>query len=114
MRDDVRLLGFSFYRAFKNGYALHCDKQVYGPDIESFKPDRWTSIIPTPWQYMPFEGGPRACVGQHKAWAEALYTLAKIAQNFQSLKSRDGKDWACQSNLTARNANGCKVALIPA
>lgn len=42
---------------------------------------------------MPFGGGPRACIGQKKAWAEASYVLAKIAQYFQRVESRDERDW---------------------
>jgi len=101
-------------RLFANFYGLHRDKEVFGADSEEFKPDRWDDVEPTPWEFMPFGGGPRGCAGEHKAWAEASYTLAKIAQAFQRLESRDSKDWAGQFKLTARNVNGCKVALIPA
>ena len=101
-------------RIISNFYALHRDKSVFGPEVEVFDPDRWDSISPSPWEYMPFSGGPRACVGQHKALAEASYTIVRIAQAFKGLESRDAMDWAGQMKLTARNANGCKVALIPA
>lgn len=94
-------------------YALHRDKTVFGSDIEIFNPDRWDSINPSLWEYSPFGGGPRACIGQQKALAEAAYTIAKIAQGFQRLESRDDRDWAGQHRLTAMNVNGCKVALIP-
>src|SRR3954470_14163140 len=77
---------------YTNQYALHRDKAVFGNDVESFNPDRWNSIKPTPWEYIPFGGGPRACVGQHKALAEAAYTVAKIAQLYKGLESRDEKD----------------------
>jgi cytochrome P450 len=101
-------------KLISNSYALHRVQEVFGSDVETFNPDRWQSINPDSWQYMPFSGGPRGCVGQHKALAEASYTLVKIAQTFKGLESRDEKDWAGQMKLTARNANGCKVALIPA
>ncbi|TVY21175.1 Cytochrome P450 [Lachnellula arida] len=63
-----------------NYYALH--------HVESH------SIRPGPWEYMPFSGGPRPCVGQHKALAEASYTLVKITQLFKGQESRHEKDWA--------------------
>ncbi|TVY49941.1 Cytochrome P450 monooxygenase [Lachnellula occidentalis] len=101
-------------KLYSDYYALHHVESVFRPDVEVFNPDRWHSISPGPWEYMPFSGGPRACVRQHKALAEASYTLVKIVQLFKGLESRDEKEWAGQMKLTARNANGCKVALIPA
>ncbi|TGO70696.1 hypothetical protein BELL_0682g00030 [Botrytis elliptica] len=101
---------------YTNQYALHRDEKVFGNDVESFKPDRWDSVNckPTSWEYMPFGGGPRACVGQQKALVEAAYTIAKIAQVYKGLESRDDRDWEGEWKLTAKNVNGCKVVCIPA
>ncbi|KAJ8066353.1 hypothetical protein OCU04_005424 [Sclerotinia nivalis] len=63
---------------------------------------------------MPFGGGPRACVGQHKALAEASYMLAKFAQLYKKIESRDARDWAGQQRLTASYVIGCKVVCVPA
>lgn len=95
-------------------YTLHRDKEVYGEDVENFNPDRWESIRPGPWQFMAFGGGQRVCLGQQKALAEASYTLIRLAQAFQRVESRDDRDWAGDQKLTARNAHGCQVAMIPA
>lgn len=97
-----------------NFYALHRNESVFGPDVENFNPDRWDNINPGPWEFMPFGSGPRACMGQQKAMIEASYVVVLIAQAFKGLESRDKEDWAGQVKLTAKNANGCKVALIPA
>ncbi|MCJ1380961.1 hypothetical protein MMC17_004070 [Xylographa soralifera] len=95
-------------------YALHRDESVYGPEVEDFKPDRWDTIKPGPWQYMAFGGGMRACLGQQKALAEASCFLIRMAQAFRKIESRDERDWAGDQKLVARNVNGCKVALIQA
>ncbi|TGO49137.1 hypothetical protein BOTNAR_0442g00080 [Botryotinia narcissicola] len=96
---------------YTNQYVLHRDEKVFGNDVESFNPDRWDSVNckPTSWEYMPFGGGPRACVGQQKALVEAAYTVAKIAQVYKGLESRDDRDWEDEWKLTAKNVNGCKV-----
>lgn len=91
-------------------YALHRDPDVFGPDVESYNPDRWDSINPGQFEYMVFGGGSRTCVGQHKAIAEASLTLVRLAQRFRNLHSQDSRPWTGQVKLTARNANGCKVA----
>ncbi|KAF7856901.1 hypothetical protein EAF04_009662 [Stromatinia cepivora] len=101
-------------KLWANFYGLHRAESIFGPDIESFNPDRWDSIKPSPWEFMPFGGGPRACVGQHKALAEASYMLAKFAQLYRKIESRDARDWAGQQKLTASNVNGCKVVCVPA
>ena len=94
-------------------YTLHRDETVYGENVEEFKPDRWDSIKPGPWQFMAFGGGQRACLGQQKALTEASYTLIKLARAFKRVESRDDREWAGDQKLTARNAHGCKIALIP-
>ncbi|KAF7902617.1 hypothetical protein EAF00_002520 [Botryotinia globosa] len=101
-------------KLWANFYGLHHIESVFGPNIELFDPDRWYSIKPSPWEYMPFGGGPRACVGQNKALVEASYMLAKFAQLYKRIESRDSRDWAGQRKLTASNANGCKVVCVPA
>ncbi|KAI0121004.1 cytochrome p450 benzoate 4-monooxygenase [Xylariales sp. AK1849] len=52
-------------------FTIHHDADVWGPDVEEFKPDRWLSL--TPQQkicFNPFSYGPRACVGQNVAHME--------------------------------------------
>lgn len=95
-------------------YTLHRDKAVFGPEPESFNPDRWDLIQPGPWQYMAFGAGMRACLGQAKALGEASCTLIRMAQTFKKIESRDDRDWGGELQLVARNLHGCKVAFIPA
>lgn len=34
------------------------------PDPDKFSPERWESWQPKHWQYIPFNGGPRICIGK--------------------------------------------------
>lgn len=54
------------------GYApiyLHRDPAQYppvsdfSPPVLEFVPERWERWTPRPWQYIPFNGGPRICIG---------------------------------------------------
>lgn len=46
-------------------YSLHRNKETYGPDAEEFKPDRWADPNLRPgWNFVPFGGGPRVCLGK--------------------------------------------------
>lgn len=47
-------------------YAVHIMHQrtdLYGEDAEEFNPDRWINRK-SGWEYLPFNGGPRICLGQ--------------------------------------------------
>jgi cytochrome P450 len=52
---------------------LYPDVSPTFPDPDVFSPDRWDHWTPKPWQYLPFNGGPRICVGQNFAMTEMAY-----------------------------------------
>lgn len=95
-------------------YNLHRLKSIWGTDADEFTPDRWETFKPDAWQYVPFGGGPRSCLGRTKALGEASYVIVRLMREFGEIESRDDKEWTGQVQLTAKNANGCKIALIPA
>ena len=91
-------------------YNLHRLKTVWGEDANDFKPERWETFKPETWQYLPFGGGPRSCLGRTKALVEASYVIVRLMRDFGHIESRDDRDWTGQVQLTAKNANGCKIA----
>ena len=51
-------------------YAMHRRPDLYGMDAELFRPERWQEDLPkdgdtinAKWGYLPFNGGPRICLG---------------------------------------------------
>lgn len=49
-------------------------------------PERWTSgWQPKPWQFIPFNGGPRICIGQQFAMLEMLYTITRVLQVYEKV-----------------------------
>lgn len=52
-------------------YAMHRRKDLYGDDAEEFRPERWedqslplyNDATTSTWGYLPFNGGPRVCLG---------------------------------------------------
>ncbi|KAI0478572.1 cytochrome P450 [Xylariaceae sp. FL0804] len=92
-------------------YGLNRDVTVFGDDVEVFRPDRWNDIQPGTWEYLPFSKGPRSCPGREKAMFEAAFVVAKFAQHYKRIESRDGQPWAGEWALIMKNAHGCKVAL---
>ena len=53
-------------------YTLHRQTRLYGQDAEEFRPERWNdedlplkkSKTNEQWGYLPFNGGPRVCLGR--------------------------------------------------
>lgn len=45
-------------------YAMHRRTDLYGPDSHSFRPERWEENGRRGWDYLPFNGGPRICLGR--------------------------------------------------
>ena len=61
-------------------YAMHRDPQLWENPL-TFDPDRFLperSQGRSRWQYLPFGGGPRSCIGDHFAMLEATLALATI------------------------------------
>lgn len=96
-------------------YSMHRRRDIYGPDAELFRPERWgpEENLRPGWAYLPFNGGPRICVGQQFALTEASYTIVRLLQEFSGIEDRDGEEWMEQLSLTCCSAMGVRVALAP-
>jgi len=67
---------------FVSIYQTHHLPEIYS-NPESFKPERWETIKPTPYEYNPFSAGPRICIGAGFAIMEIKLILAIILQQFR-------------------------------
>ncbi|BCR88132.1 cytochrome P450 [Aspergillus chevalieri] len=68
-----------------NVHLLHRRKDIWGPDAEEFRPERWLEKKPG-WDYIPFNGGPRICIGQQFALTEAGYVIVRLLQRFDEIE----------------------------
>lgn len=66
---------------------LHHDSDVWGEDVNEFKPERFTegvsSVTKGQASYIPFGAGPRICIAQNFAILEAKMALVMILQHFR-------------------------------
>lgn len=92
-------------------WSMHRREDFYGSDALEFKPERWEHLRPG-WEYLPFNGGPRICVGQQYALMEASYATVRLIQTFPRLESRDEREWREWLTITLASGVGCKVALF--
>lgn len=66
-------------------HAIHRDPALWEDPLK-FDPDRFSperSAGRSRWQYLPFGGGPRACIGNHFAMLEATLALATIIRQIE-------------------------------
>jgi len=93
-------------------YAMHHDPLIYGKDADEFRPERWFEDCARKlgWAFLPFNGGPRICLGQQFALTEASYVVVRLLQTFNSFSTLSTeypprKD----NNLTMSLNKGCHV-----
>ncbi len=91
-------------------YLLHHREDLY-PDAEQFKPERFLERQFSPYEFMPFGGGVRRCVGEALAQFEMKIVLATILSNY-NLELRDRHPVKPQRRgVTLAPAGGIKMTL---
>lgn len=84
MAADAVVGGYSLTRGTEivfSHYHTHHDPTLY-PEPMSFRPDRWLTIQPDAYQYLPFSAGTKMCIGAPFALLEIKTTLAMMLQRF--------------------------------
>lgn len=70
-------------------YSVHCmhrRKDIWGEDANEFKPERWVKRK-VGFEFLPFNGGPRICLGQQFALTEAGYVTVRLLQKFDKIEN---------------------------
>lgn len=100
-------------------YAMHRRKDIYGQDASEFRPERWEddALKDVGWGYLPFNGGPRLCLGQEFAQLEASYAIARIVQTFPKIDVPEAEpdvplgEERQTLTLVVSSTDGCRVVL---
>ncbi|KAH9834523.1 cytochrome P450 [Rhodofomes roseus] len=72
-------------------FVMHRNTDYWGPDAMEFDPDRFLDerlnkyLVPNPFIFLPFNAGPRICLGQQFAYNEVSFFLIKLLQRFDSM-----------------------------
>lgn len=81
------------------------------PAVDKFVPERWDGWTPRSWTYVPFNGGPRICIGQQFALTEMGYTLVRLFQRFETVENRmNGVEPGLHADIVLQPAKEIKVA----
>ncbi|PIE40748.1 MAG: hypothetical protein CSA49_06905 [Gammaproteobacteria bacterium] len=67
-----------------NVYLTQRKKEIYGEDALEYRPERWLEgPKPAPYEFMPFGGGRRACVGMNQARQQLRIIFAELARRVE-------------------------------
>ncbi|KAL0949002.1 hypothetical protein HGRIS_009101 [Hohenbuehelia grisea] len=72
-------------------FIMHRRTDLWGPDALEFDPDRFIDerlhkyLTPNPFIFLPFNAGPRICLGQQFAYHESSFFLIRLLQNFDKI-----------------------------
>ncbi|KAB8659335.1 hypothetical protein FH972_026224 [Carpinus fangiana] len=91
-------------------YVMHRSANFWGEDCEEYKPERWSGRRPG-WEYLPFNGGPRICLGQQFALTSAGYAVVRLLQRFDEIQNLDPTPMRQNATLTACSNAGVRVRL---
>jgi cytochrome P450 len=119
-------------------FLMQRRKDLWGPDAHEFDPDRFLDdrvrkyITPNPFIFLPFNAGPRICLGQQFAYHETSFFLIRLLQQFSEIshvfdaqppEHRPAEDWKgaegtkgrdkirIKTYMTMSVAGGCWVSL---
>jgi benzoate 4-monooxygenase len=94
-------------------YTIHHMREIWGDDVEEFKPDRWLNLSARQkTAFNPFSYGPRACVGQNVAIMELQLIIGTLFHRYEFvlyqsiMKSHEGfskKPEECHAGIRLRN-----------
>ncbi|PRT55310.1 hypothetical protein B9G98_02930 [Wickerhamiella sorbophila] len=92
--------------------ALHHDFDIWGKDADEYIPERWDNLKVPSWCYIPFNGGPRVCLGQQFALTEAAYVLCRLVQEYDDLIGPGYDAYKFRFSLTIAIEPGVTVKFV--
>jgi len=89
---------------------LHHREDVY-PDPFAFRPERWEGHKPGTYEWIPFGGGTRRCLGAALAMAEQRVVLEAMARRLELEADDPEPERAVHRNVTMIPSRGARVVI---
>ncbi len=87
---------------------VHHREDLY-PEPFEFKPERWLQNKPGTYEWIPFGGGIRRCLGAALAMTEQRVVLEAMARRLDLVAVEPGAEHAVHRNVTMIPADGARV-----
>jgi len=89
---------------------LHHREDLY-PEPFAFRPERWLGRKPGTYEWIPFGGGTRRCLGATLAMAEQRVVLAAMSRRLDLEPDRPEPEHAQHRNVTMIPLHGARAIL---
>jgi cytochrome P450 len=89
---------------------LHHREDLY-PEPFAFRPERWENRKPGTYEWIPFGGGIRRCLGAALAMAEQRVVLEAMARRLDLVAPDPGPERAVHRNVTMIPSEGARVVV---
>ena len=89
---------------------VHHREDVY-PDPFDFRPERWLGHKPGTYEWIPFGGGIRRCLGAALAMAEQRVVLTEMARRLDLEADEPEPEQAVHRNVTMIPSRGGRVVV---
>ncbi|KAI0008757.1 cytochrome P450 [Xylariaceae sp. FL0662B] len=93
-------------------WIMHRRENHFGSDAEEFRPERWENLRPT-YEYVPFNAGPRICIGQQFALTQMAFITFRLLQAFKTIERRDERPPLQKLGINTSMLYGCWVSMAP-
>ncbi|KAI9801638.1 MAG: hypothetical protein M1833_002320 [Piccolia ochrophora] len=91
-------------------FVMHHRTDLWGDDAEQFRPERWEGLKPG-WEYLPFGGGARICLGQQLLLTETSYVTVRLLQRFDVIEDPEMLPIKYDQAITMCSGNGTRVRM---
>ncbi|KAL7620240.1 hypothetical protein AAE478_009233 [Parahypoxylon ruwenzoriense] len=89
-------------------YAMQHRADIWGPDVEEFRPERWETHRPG-WEFIPFGAGARKCLGQQFGRQEVSYVISRFCQKYDRIENMEEGDGRIRLHHAIENRSGTGV-----
>lgn len=94
-----------------NNYPIYHDPEIWGDDVEEFRPSRFHGKVLT-WEFVPFLGGPRICPAQQQVYTHGTYLVYRLVREFETLENMDPcVEYMEEMGMLCQSRNGVQVAV---
>jgi cytochrome P450 len=111
VEEPIELEGYSLEKGQVVAGCIYLanHRQATFGDPENFRPDRFLERQFTPFEFMPFGGGARRCIGEALALFEFKITLATLLSHYDLVLAETKPEKPIRRGLTLAPARGVKM-----
>ncbi|RYP75338.1 hypothetical protein DL771_002434 [Monosporascus sp. 5C6A] len=91
-------------------WSMQRREDIYGSDASEFRPERWEDLKVTV-QYLPFNAGPRICIGQQFALTQMALITFRLLQAFNTIERKDERPPVRKLGVNTSMLYGCWVSM---